>query len=59
MECWNFLTRSQIQLHLPLPEAPSQEPGIGHVLAVLVGDQAAAESGGLAAGSVRASPPPR
>jgi hypothetical protein len=28
----------QIQAHLPLPEPASQEPAIGDVLAVLVGD---------------------
>lgn len=30
----------QIQAHLPLPEPASQEPAIGDVLAVLVGDRA-------------------
>jgi predicted ArsR family transcriptional regulator len=30
--------RYQIQAHLPLPEAASQEPAIGDVLAVLVAD---------------------
>ena len=30
--------RYQIQAHLPLPEPASQEPAIGDVLAVLVGD---------------------
>ena len=29
--------RYQIQAHLPLPEAASQEPAIGEVLAVLAG----------------------
>ena len=29
--------RHQIQAHLPLPEAASQEPAIGEVLAVLAG----------------------
>jgi hypothetical protein len=28
----------QIQVHLPLPEPASQEPAIGDVLAVLIGD---------------------
>jgi hypothetical protein len=30
--------RYQIQAHLPLPESASQEPAIGHVLAILAGD---------------------
>jgi hypothetical protein len=30
----------QIQAHLPLPESASQEPPIGDVLAVLMGDEA-------------------
>jgi predicted transcriptional regulator len=30
--------RYQIQAHLPLPEPASQEPAIGDVLAVLMGD---------------------
>jgi len=30
--------RYQIQAHLPLPEPASQEPAIGEVLALLVGD---------------------
>ena len=33
--------RYQIQAHLPLPEPASQEPAIGDVLAVLLGDGAA------------------
>jgi len=33
--------RYQIQTHLPLPEPASQEPAIGDVLALLVGDGAA------------------
>jgi DNA-binding IclR family transcriptional regulator len=33
--------RYQIQAHLPLPEAASQEPAIGDVLAVLAGSAAA------------------
>ena len=33
--------RYQIQVHLPLPEPASQEPAIGDVLALLVGDGAA------------------
>jgi len=37
--------RYQIQAHLPLPEPASQEPAIGDVLAVLVGDGASAVSG--------------
>jgi hypothetical protein len=32
--------RYQIQTHLPLPEPASQEPAIGDVLAMLVGDSA-------------------
>ena len=32
--------RYQIQAHLPLPEPASQEPAIGDVLAMLVGDDA-------------------
>ena len=32
--------RYQIQAHLPLPEPASQEPAIGDVLAVLMGDGA-------------------
>ena len=32
--------RYQIQAHLPLPEPASQEPAIGDVLAVLLGDDA-------------------
>ena len=32
--------RYQIQAHLPLPEPVSQEPAIGDVLAMLVGDSA-------------------
>ena len=32
--------RYQIQAHLPLPEPASQEPAIGDVLAMLVGDGA-------------------
>ncbi len=33
----------QIQAHLPLPEPASQEPAIGDVLAILIGDQARQE----------------
>jgi hypothetical protein len=29
--------RCQVQVHLPLPEAPSREPAIGEVLAILAG----------------------
>jgi hypothetical protein len=32
--------RYQIQAHLPLPERASQEPAIGEVLALLIGDGA-------------------
>ena len=32
--------RYQIQAHLPLPEPASQEPAIGDVLAILIGDDA-------------------
>jgi hypothetical protein len=32
--------RYQIQAHLPLPEPVSQEPAIGDVLAILIGDDA-------------------
>ncbi|MGO8956853.1 MAG: helix-turn-helix domain-containing protein [Streptosporangiaceae bacterium] len=32
-------SRYQIQAHLPLPEPASQEPAIGDVLAVLIGEQ--------------------
>jgi DNA-binding IclR family transcriptional regulator len=41
--------RYQIQAHLPLPEAASQEPAIGEVLAVLAGRrrQAAANRDGI------------
>jgi hypothetical protein len=35
--------RYEIQLHLPLPEPASQEPAIGEVLAMLVGDGARQE----------------
>ena len=38
--------RYQIQAHLPLPEPASQEPAIGDVLAVLMGDSAAPEPAG-------------
>ena len=38
--------RYQIQAHLPLPEPASQEPAIGDVLAVLMGDRAAQEPAG-------------
>ena len=38
--------RYQIQAHLPLPEPASQEPAIGDVLAVLMGDSAAQEPAG-------------
>ena len=31
--------RYQIQAHLPLPEPASQEPAIGEVLALLMGDR--------------------
>jgi DNA-binding IclR family transcriptional regulator len=44
--------RYQIQAHLPLPEAASQEPAIGEVLAVLAGhrrEAAADRDGSLAA----------
>jgi hypothetical protein len=37
--------RYQIQAHLPLPEPASQEPAIGDVLAVLIGDRLSQESG--------------
>jgi hypothetical protein len=37
--------RYQIQEHLPLPEPASQEPAIGDVLAVLIGDRAKRQSG--------------
>lgn len=33
----------QIQAHLPLPEPASQEPAIGDVLAILLGDEAKQE----------------
>jgi hypothetical protein len=33
----------QIQAHLPLPEPASQEPAIGDVLAILIGDEARQE----------------
>jgi predicted DNA-binding transcriptional regulator YafY len=33
-------SRYQVQAHLPLPERASQEPAIGDVLAVLMGDRA-------------------
>ena len=36
--------RYQIQAHLPLPEAASQEPAIGEVLALLTGATAAPQS---------------
>ena len=32
--------RYQIQAHLPLPEPASQEPAIGEVLALLIGNRA-------------------
>ena len=35
--------RYQIQAHLPLPEPASQEPAIGDVLAILIGDEAKQE----------------
>ena len=38
--------RYQIQAHLPLPESASQEPAIGDVLAVLMGDSAEERTGG-------------
>jgi hypothetical protein len=38
--------RYQIQAHLPLPEPASQEPAIGDVLAVLMGDSAAQQPAG-------------
>ena len=38
--------RYQIQGHLPLPESASQEPAIGDVLAVLMGDSAEERTGG-------------
>ena len=34
--------RYQVQAHLPLPDPVGQEPAIGDVLAVLIGDAAAA-----------------
>jgi hypothetical protein len=37
--------RYQIQAHLPLPEPASQEPAIGDVLAVLIGDRPGQETG--------------
>jgi DNA-binding IclR family transcriptional regulator len=42
--------RYQIQAHLPLPEAASQEPAIGEILAVLAGHrrEAAADRDGTA-----------
>ena len=44
--------RYQIQAHLPLPEAASQEPAIGEVLAILAGRrrEAAANRDGTARG---------
>ena len=44
--------RYQIQAHLPLPEAASQEPAIGEVLAILAGRrrEAAANRNGTARG---------
>jgi DNA-binding MarR family transcriptional regulator len=33
--------RYQVQSHLPLPDPVSQEPAIGDVLAILIGDAAA------------------
>ena len=42
--------RYQIQAHLPLPEPASQEPAIGDVLALLVGDGAAQKLRVAAAG---------
>src|SRR5271165_3859129 len=42
--------RYQIQAHLPLPEPASQEPAIGDVLAMLLGDGAAQKLGLPAAG---------
>ena len=36
--------RYQIQAHLPLPEPASQEPAIGDVLAILIGDEAKQEA---------------
>ncbi len=36
--------RYQIQAHLPLPEPASQEPAIGDVLAVLIGNEDERES---------------
>ena len=35
--------RYQIQAHLPLPEPASQEPAIGDVLAILIGEEAKQE----------------
>ena len=35
--------RYQIQTHLPLPEPASQEPAIGDVLAILIGDESRQE----------------
>ena len=36
--------RYQVQAHLPLPEPASQEPAIGDVLAILIGDEARQDS---------------
>lgn len=41
--------RYQIQAHLPLPEPASQEPAIGEVLDLLVGDAARQQLTGVAA----------
>jgi len=35
--------RYQVQAHLPLPEPASQEPAIGDVLAILIGEEAREE----------------
>ncbi len=35
--------RYQVQAHLPLPEPASQEPAIGDVLAILIGEEARQE----------------
>jgi hypothetical protein len=47
--------RYQIQAHLPLPEPASQEPAIGDVLAMLVGDGARQEPAGAVADATTAN----
>jgi MarR family len=47
--------RYQIQAHLPLPEPASQEPAIGDVLALLVGDGTGQKSRGSAPGQQHAA----